>query len=207
VAQGAGIMNLCVLAERVTRVTGVSIDIVGFDTGAGMPPARDFRDHPEVYAVGDFPMPNREQLLARLPTNAKIYFGDVAKTTKEFLAERQGVIGFVSFDVDYYWSTLEALRLFEGSADAYLPKTICYFDDVMFDWHNEYCGELAAIADFNRANVRRKISRYNFLDKERIFVRAKWLGAMFILHVLDHPVRQPGGVKSATRVLDNPYMA
>lgn len=207
VAQGAGIMNLCEIARRVSRATGVEIDIIGFDTGTGMPPPRDHRDHPEVYAAGDFPMPNREELVGRLPPNARIYFGDVGKTVPQFLAECKGVVGFVSFDVDYYWSTLEALKLFEGDAATYLPKVICYFDDVMFDWHNEFCGELAAIADFNRGHPLRKISRYNYLEKERIFIRAKWLGGMFILHVLDHSLRQPGGVQNAVRVLDNPYLA
>src|SRR6185295_15415122 len=56
VAAGAGLLNMCHLARRVTAVTGVQFRVVGFDTGQGMPAPASFRDHPELYAEGDFPM-------------------------------------------------------------------------------------------------------------------------------------------------------
>jgi hypothetical protein len=56
VAAGAGILNICHVAKRVTAATGVEINIVGFDTGLGMPPPESYRDHPDLYAQGDFPM-------------------------------------------------------------------------------------------------------------------------------------------------------
>jgi hypothetical protein len=56
VASGAGLLNLCRLAERVTKETGVKFRIVGFDTGVGMPQPRDYRDHPNMYGALDFPM-------------------------------------------------------------------------------------------------------------------------------------------------------
>src|SRR5271166_470945 len=84
VANGAGLVNMCQIAAKVTQVTGVAFDIVGFDSGMGMPEPRDFRDHPEFYGTGDFPMQDREFLLRRLPKNATIEFGDVSETVGPF---------------------------------------------------------------------------------------------------------------------------
>ena len=72
VANGAGLMNLAHIAPRVTRATGVEIQVVGFDTGMGMPPPRDYRDHPEHYRVGDYPTTNPDWLTEALPTHASI---------------------------------------------------------------------------------------------------------------------------------------
>jgi hypothetical protein len=58
VANGAGLINLCKIAGKVSRETGVQFEIVGFDLGTGMPPPRDYRDHPEKYFTGDFPLLN-----------------------------------------------------------------------------------------------------------------------------------------------------
>src|SRR5450631_152116 len=74
VAAGGGLLNMCWIAERVTRETGVEIDIVGFDSGEGMPPPRDYRDHPEKYFTGDFPPIDKDKLLAALPSNGRIYY-------------------------------------------------------------------------------------------------------------------------------------
>ena len=56
VATGAGLMNMARIAGKVESETGVRIKLVGFDTGTGMPPPLDYRDHPENYKAGDFPM-------------------------------------------------------------------------------------------------------------------------------------------------------
>ena len=41
VASGAGLFNMCDIAKRVPTATGVEFAIAGFDSGKGMPPARD----------------------------------------------------------------------------------------------------------------------------------------------------------------------
>ena len=46
VGGGTGLLNICELARRVSRSTGIAFDVVGFDTGAGLPPPVDHRDHP-----------------------------------------------------------------------------------------------------------------------------------------------------------------
>src|SRR5881275_2929970 len=53
VAAGAGLMNMAEIARRVTRVTGVQFQLYGFDTGAGLPPPTDYRDHPDLYQQGE----------------------------------------------------------------------------------------------------------------------------------------------------------
>ena len=56
VASGDGLLNMCRIAASVMKATGVDIEVVGFDTGRGMPPPVDYRDHPEVFSAGDFQM-------------------------------------------------------------------------------------------------------------------------------------------------------
>ena len=203
VANGAGLVNMCRIAAKVTEVTGVSFEIVGFDTGKGMPKPRDYRDHPEFYGTGDFPMESREELLKRLPANASIVFGDVSETVKPFL-ERCSTIGFVSVDVDYYYSAVEALALLGGNPNKYLPWIVMYFDDVEFDRHNRYCGELAAIQEFNSMHSHRKITEFNFLRQHRVLQRAAWIGHIYIAHVFDHDFRMQERTQKA--VLNNPFL-
>ncbi len=86
VAAGAGLLNICRIAEAVTRETGVSFRVIGFDTGKGMPPPASYRDHPELYREGDFPM-NAEGLRAALPPYARLVLGDIAATVSEELRQ------------------------------------------------------------------------------------------------------------------------
>lgn len=189
VASGAGLMSMCRIAEAVSKLTGVTIDVVGFDTGSGMPPARDYRDHPECYSQGDFAMPDQGQLRASLPAFAQLIIGDVEDTVRGFLESYEGRIGFVSVDVDYYSSAVSCLAMLNGPKDKYMPFIPVFFDDVLLDSHNPWCGELLAIAEFNAANALRKIAPYTALSTKRIIKNATWLPQMFALHVLDHSQR------------------
>jgi hypothetical protein len=100
VARGDGLIELCRIARLVSAETGVAIDVVGFDTGTGLPTPRDYRDHPEIWGQGGFPMPDADGLRAQLPANARLVLGDIAETIGAFV---QGLstaapIGFCSFD-------------------------------------------------------------------------------------------------------------
>ncbi len=209
VAKGAGLLNLCEVGRRVTKATGVQFEIVGFDTGAGMPPPVDYRDHPEYYAAGDFPM-DRAALTARLPPNARVLYGDIAETVPGFLAglSRAAPVGFVALDVDYYSSARAALRVLEDPDPLkYLPLTTLYLDDVAFEGHNPWCGELLAVEEFNAAHERRKIGKFNFLRQTRVFKNPAWIDHMYALYVLEHPARAPGGRPARGQVvLENPYL-
>jgi hypothetical protein len=207
VANGAGLVNICVLAEKITAATGVQFKVFGFDTGTGMPPPRDYRDHPEHYMTGDFPMQDPKQLQSLLPKFAKLVFGDVSETVPRFLSELDdsSPIGFVSIDVDYYWSTVQSLRVLDGRSGQYLPTVTMYLDDISYEEHNSWCGELGAIREFNEAHDLRKIEPFNHLRTRRLFKNADWIDNMYTLHVLDHAWRSPGGNPAASRVLGNPY--
>ncbi len=206
VANGAGLLNICEIAARVTRETGVAFRIVGFDAGAGLPKPVDYRDHPEHYRQGDYPMVNRTELLARLPRNAEVVFGDVRETARDFLARDLPPIGFLSFDLDFYSSTSDALQVLDGSPERYLPWTVCYFDDVHFMEHNQFQGELLAIHDFNASRADRKIAPVNWLDHYRLFHWAAWVRRMYFLHLFGHPHRTRGLVTKGDSVLSNPYL-
>ncbi len=207
VAAGAGLMNLCVLAQKVTSLTGIDIQVFGFDTGKGMPAPRDYRDHPDIYGKGDFAA-NLEALRAILPPNGHLILGELAETAPRFVKEKlsaQAPIGYVFLDVDYYSSTVEALKIFDGPPDCYLPMLSIHVDDIDFEAHNPYAGELLAINEFNEQHRFRKICRQEFLESSRLFRKAEWIRHMFTLHVMDHPSRQQAPTRPA-QFLENPYL-
>ena len=185
VATGTGLLNLCELAKKVARVTGVKIKIYGFDSGSGLPKPVDYRDHPEGWQEGDFPM-HEQALIAKLPDYAQLILGDISHTVETF----QGPpIGFISIDVDYYSSAIAALKIFSNDWSMYLPWVLMYFDDVVGDRANPSCGELAAIQDFNRESPSRRIYPANGLRASRIFQRTRWIDQMYVAHILDHEYR------------------
>ena len=211
VANGAGLLNLCDISKMVSKETGMEFDIVGFDAGEGMPPARDYRDHPEKYFTGDFPVTDRNKLLGKLPPNANIIFGDIKNSLKSFSNQLSSPIGVICIDVDYYWSTKESLDVFLMGSDKYLPMVYTYFDDVQDIDDNEFCGELCAVKEFNAdpSHPMRRLARANFLNELRIFKRAIWHKQIFLGHIFDNESRSIAYIEAnreGIRVLDNPYV-
>ncbi len=190
VAAGAGLMNLAEIGEMVTRETGVRWRIVGFDTGKGMPPPKDFRDHPELYQTGDFNM-NEAALRARLPPSTELVIGPIEETVPAFAARLSpsAPLAYVSLDVDYYSSSMAALKLLAGPPENYLPLSIVYLDDLEDDMHNSRCGELAAVEDTVKLLAPRAIERHPFLRSYRLMKNARWVDHIFYYHVVDHPFR------------------
>lgn len=207
VASGAGLMNMSQIASELTKSTGVQFKIYGFDTGKGMPPPESYKDHPEYYLEGDFPM-NFEALQKNLPKNVELIIGDVRETLQSFQAKisPNEPIGFISFDLDYYSSTVSAFEILKYKSELYLPLTYLYFDDIELPNHNHACGELLAIKEFNKNNELRKIEHHRFLENTRIFRRANWIKHIYFFHVLDHPKRNNLNSKIQKRVLANPYL-
>ena len=207
VAAGAGLLNIQQITNRVTKETGVKFDIYGFDSGSGMPPPESYKDHPDLYQAGDFPM-NHEALKSRLQDNVKLVLGDVSETVSRVLGEgfESRPIGFISIDVDYYRSTVDALKILDGSADNYLPRVIVYLDDLEDMAHNSRCGELAAAFEFNDAHPMRFIERHRFLRGYRLFKNARWIDHIFQCHILDHETRTTLVQERNKAVLSNPYL-
>jgi len=182
VAAGAGLLDLCKAAGYFAREFELDIRVYGFDRGIGLPPPLDYRDHPEIWRGAQYPMGDPDALRAKLPDFGKLILGDIADTARAFrseLADRK--LAFVSIDVDYYSSTMDCLQLLTFEPDCYMPAVPMYFDDVdIFLTFNDFCGEEAAIRDFNAAEPHRKIVRRDKDFRIRRF---------FVCNVLDHPLR------------------
>ena len=207
VASGAGLFNLAYISNKLSKIYNIDYEVLGFDTGKGMPEPIDYRDHPEHYMTGDFPSINLEN--AKLPKKTKIYYGDIEDTVKNILEHlnKNVKIGFVSIDVDYYSSTKKCLEIFNYNESNFFSTTPVYFDDVQNIDDNIYCGELLAIEEFNKINENRKLSKMNNLRYLRIFKNAVWIDQMYYAHILDSERRKPDSWKNNKIVkLYNPYL-
>jgi len=207
VSTGGGLMNICKICEKLSKIYPVEFQIFGFDTGEGMPAPIDYKDHPELYQEGDFRM-DKEKLEKYLPTNCKLIIGDVEKTLSQFLKEtdlKNAPIGFISFDLDYYSSTKNAINILTSDPKNYLSRFPIYFDDIALWSHNSFCGELLAIKEFNDDNAFRKIVSDRFLRFRRVFQKAEWLEHIYYVHVLDSPERNTISINGKPSVLENPY--
>jgi hypothetical protein len=208
VATGAGLLNLCDCAARTEAETGIAIEVVGFDTGSGMPPAIDYRDMPEYFQEGDYPM-DFEALRRSLPGRCRLLIGDVAETIPAYLASvtAEAPVGFISVDVDYYSSAVNTLKVLDGRPEQYLPLLPVYLDDVGMDGANPWNGELLAAAEFNARQPMRKIAPFNLLRSKRVFKNAQWIDRMFAAHIHDHPARTPATAKRAQQAyIPNEYL-
>ena len=209
VAGGNGLVILERVSEKVERIFGLRIDVYGFDTGKGLPKPQDYRDLPNLYLESAFPM-DVEKLQKRL-NRARLQLGLVGETVVDFMNARPAPVAFVSIDLDYYSSTADALTLLDAGPKFLLPRVHFYFDDIMGFTNSEFNGERLAIADFNRAHEKRKISpiyglQY-FLPPR--YAQAEWVAEMYMAHLFDHPcygrydglVRQP--FNGGTNLRDN----
>jgi hypothetical protein len=208
VAAGAGLLNMCALAERTTKATGVAFRVYGFDSGVGMPAATDYRDQPDRFQRGDFPMGHPDILRRALPSFAELIIGDIKTTVGDFLERDLSAapLGFVSIDVDYYSSTKLALRVFDAPPTAYLPTVPVYLDDIDSYDSSPWNGELLAVSEFNAENARRKIAPFPFLRTWRLFKNAAWIDHMFATQIFDHPSKIPGALTMPQRVIANEYL-
>lgn len=208
VASGAGLLNLCRIAERTTKATGIQFHIVGFDGGKGMPPAIDYRDLPETFQEGDFPMLDFAGLQRALPPNCELILGDVTETAPAFAKSLgpDAPLGFVAVDVDYYSAARAALPILCGAADGYLPVVPVYLDDIAEYGASDFSGEMLAVHEFNAENALRKIAPFNLLRSRRIFKNTQWIDRMFAAHIHDHPFRSPARKRATQWVLPNEYL-
>jgi hypothetical protein len=184
VASGKGLRALELAATFASDIFGIGIDVVGFDSGCGLPKPKDFRDLPNLWSEGCFPMDRRE--VEGGLRHAKLLLGDVRDTVPEFLEAYQSPVGFISFDLDLYSSTMDAFRLFDACQNRFLPRVSCYFDDI-YGWTYGDCnGELLAIAEFNKSHERVKISRVYGLRWLLRLWSGYWPEQMFLTHFFDN---------------------
>jgi len=199
VAGGNGLIAMENAAHFLQKALGVQIDVIGFDTGAGLPKPQDIRDLPNLWQQGDFAM-DEAALRARLQ-RAQLHLGLVQETIPTFLATDHAPIGFISFDLDLYHGTIEAMNLLQAPPQRILPRVQCYFDDILGYTFADFNGERLAIREFNDAHQHIKISP---IYGAKFYVpgpyqHANWTEKLFMAHRLDHPryndydglVRQP----------------
>jgi hypothetical protein len=145
---------------------------------------------------------NEAALRARL-RRAKLVLGLIRETLGDWVASRPAPVGFISFDVDYYSSTVDAFSLLEADSSVLMPRIMCYFDDVLgYPW-GYLNGERLAIDEFNDAHEQRKIAQLHGMrfwapGSQR---NASWPEAKYVAHVLDHPrYLENEGVTISTRL-------
>lgn len=187
VAGGEGLVALEREAESIERATGVEIRVYGFDMGgAGLPEfIGDFRDHPDAWQPGDFPM-DEQALRARLSSRTTLILGSVGETVPRFFADHDAPpIGFASIDLDLYSSSRDALRIFSLPDTRMLWHVALYFDDIHFFFNHRFAGEFLAIEEFNRDNDTVKIDRWHGVRSGRPFPERAFLDQMFVAHDLE----------------------
>ena len=91
VASGRGLKVLSDYKSQIEKIIDIKIDLVGFDTGQGMPKTNDYRDFPDKYTEGDFPMIDKEKIKS---LNSELILGDLKKqfqNLKNYLTNHQSV--------------------------------------------------------------------------------------------------------------------
>jgi hypothetical protein len=189
VAGGRGLIELEEIARQVAESMGVRVEVYGFDRGEGLPEVSDYRDLPYTWRKGFFSMD--VQALQDQLHDAILVLGDIAETVPGFAEKyRPAPLAFASIDVDYYSSTVDALKIFDLDPQYLLPRVMCYFDDTVGEDHvlqNKYVGELLAIEEFNGSHPRQKVVPIHGLRAKRD-IPADWNDAMYALHHFDHPL-------------------
>ncbi len=186
VAGGRGLVALQDEAEAVERDLGVVIKVYGFDMGPrGLPEfVGDYRDHPERWRPGDYPM-DEAALRSRLTPRTTLILGNTRDTASEFFDKYQPPpIGFVAFDMDLYSSTRHALQIFTHPSKTMLWHVPLYFDDMGSFAFHRFAGELLAIHEFNEQNDSVKIDAWAGVRDDRPFPESSYLGHMFVAHDL-----------------------
>lgn len=187
VAGGDGLVVLQEEAEAVENETGVKIKVYGFDMGAeGLPSfIGDYRDHPDWWRPGDFKM-DEEKLKSCLTDRTTLILGNVKETVKTFFKNyNPPPIGFISFDLDLYSSTKDALSIFNAAGMKMLWNTPLYFDDIEFIFNHKFAGEFLSIKEFNEENKNIKIDRWYGVESGRPFPERYIYKKLYVAHDLN----------------------
>ena len=185
VAGGNGLVALEDIAIRAEKLFDIKIDVYGFDSGAGLPKPTDYRDMPHFFAEGFYPT-DTGKLHPRLH-KGNLQLGQIESTISDFISSKPAPVAFISFDLDYYSSTMHAFALLEADQNLLLPRIHCYFDDILGFSYSDFTGELLAIADFNAAHSMRKISKIQGLQYFLPPGPPKmWAEQFYLAHIFDH---------------------
>lgn len=155
VAGGAGLLSIEKNCRLLKKHIDIDFEVYGFDMESGLPEPLDYRDEPYKWSKGFYKM-DKEKLVRNLDFS-NLVIGDVENTVKTFFSLHDPApIGCIVFDLDLYSSTKAALKIFDGNEKYFLPRIMCYFDDV---GSIEYIGERLAIEEFNDEHDSKKIGQ------------------------------------------------
>ena len=112
-----------------------------------------------------------------------LVIGDVRDTCPEFGDKFQPApIAGIIFDLDFYTSTMDAFTIFDSAPEFRLPRIVCYFDDLEF----QYSGESQAIRDFNKDTKVRAIGK-KYGNSWPNMRNHPFYESIFEFHDLEHP--------------------
>ena len=187
VAGGDGIRTLVKYKNKIEKILKIKINIIGFDTGTGLPETNYKQDLPFFWKKGDYTNQDLNKLEKDF-TNVKIYQGNISSTLEEFINQNKNKIGLIIFDLDLYSSTKLFLNKIPelSKENLLLPRTFCYFDDLFLA---DYClddtnGEPLAISEFNIEFEKFKLGKYFDHINDFKFPLAK--GQIYTLHDLNN---------------------
>ena len=185
VATGNGLLALEAIKEEVERQLPITVRIVGFDMGSGLPSPVDYRDLPYHWKGGFYEMD--VPLLKSKLKHSRLVLGPVVETLADFTKNPpvDAPVGMIAFDLDYYSSTVDAFEIFKLPEQAILPRVMCYMDDIAghAESVSDFTGERLAIRELNERSDTRKLSPcYDF----EAFGYARWQEKIMIYHNFEH---------------------
>lgn len=152
VAGGNGIKSILKYKRKIEKILNIKINIIGFDTGTGLPNSDLKEDLPYFWKQGDYKNINLKDL-ENEDSSITIYEGNISSTIDKYISENKAKIGLIFFDLDLYSSTKLFLDKIPqlSQKKLLLPRVFCYFDDLFVADYtlNDVNGEPLAIKEFN----------------------------------------------------------
>ena len=187
VAGGNGIKSILKYKRKIEKILDIKINIVGFDTGTGLPNSDLKEDLPYFWKQGDYTNINLKDL-EKEDSSIKIYKGNISSTIDKYIFENKIKIGLIFFDLDLYSSTKLFLDKIPALSEKklLLPRVFCYFDDLFVADYtlNDINGEPLAIKEFN--NQFKKIKLGKTFDHITDFKFPLAKGQIYTLHDFDN---------------------
>jgi hypothetical protein len=187
VAGGNGLLSFEYHAEQISKLLPIEIEVYGFDTGEGLPDPIDYRDLLYHWQKGFYKM-DVGALEAKLK-RAKLILGNVSDTLGGFLQKNKPApIGAISFDLDFYSSTKDAMTILQGMHEYLMPRIFCYFDDTLgsdVELYSDFTGQRLAINEFNSENDSIKLGVPYYLASSEY--TGQWREQIWIAHLFKHP--------------------
>lgn len=187
VAGGNGIKSILKYKRKIEKILDIKINIVGFDTGTGLPNSDLKEDLPYFWKQGDYTNINLKDL-EKEDSSIKIYEGNISSTIDKYILENKIKIGLIFFDLDLYSSTKLFLDKIPALSEKklLLPRVFCYFDDLFVADYtlNDINGEPLAIKEFN--NQFKKIKLGKTFDHITDFKFPLAKGQIYTLHDFDN---------------------